>query len=38
MEILEGTEHKEGRKTGGHGEEEKIMEEREDNIEKEYTS
>lgn len=27
MEILEGTEHKEGRKTGGrHGEEEKIME------------
>ena len=35
MEILEGTEHKEGRKTEGHRTEEKIIEEGEDNIEKE---
>lgn len=35
MEILEGTEHKEGRKTKEHRAEEKTMEEREDNIEKE---
>ncbi|XP_050585091.1 uncharacterized protein LOC126919653 [Bombus affinis] len=35
MEILEGTEHKECRKTGRPGEEEKPMEERDDNIEKE---
>ena len=35
MEILEGTEHKECRKTGRPGEEEKTMEERDDNIEKE---
>ena len=34
MKILEGTEHKEGRKTEGHRAEEKIMEEREDNIKK----
>ena len=34
MEILEGTEHEEGRKTEEHRAEEKIMEEREDNIEK----
>ena len=34
MEILEGTEHKEGRKTEGYRAEEKIMKEREDNIEK----
>lgn len=32
MEILEGTEHKEGRKKEEHRAEEKIMEEREDNI------
>ena len=35
MEILEGTEHKEGRKMEGHRAEEKIVEEREDNVEKE---
>ncbi|XP_033360692.1 uncharacterized protein LOC117239310 [Bombus vosnesenskii] len=35
MESLEGTEHKEGRKTEKQRAEEKIMEERQDNIEKE---